>query len=96
MLQIENRHFVLVQKILSKHPYQFYAYGSRAKEKASKTSDLDICYYEDIPNSVFSDIEEEFTESDLPFEVELVAWKNMRPAIQKLIKKDLILISALS
>ncbi len=34
--------------ILARHPYTFYAYGSRVKGCASKYSDLDICYFDDI------------------------------------------------
>jgi len=35
-------------------------------------SDLDLCYQENIPEAIAFQIEEEFKESDLPFEVELV------------------------
>jgi hypothetical protein len=38
------------------------------------------------------EIKDEFTESNLPFIVELVNWKRMRPTFQKMIKKDLVLI----
>ena len=96
MLQLEKRHWEIVQQILSKYPYQFYAYGSRVKGNAWKLSDLDLCYYDDVPSRVIYELREEFTQSNLPFVVELVNWKNMRPAFQKAIKKDLILISALA
>jgi len=72
MLQLESRHYQIVKQILGKYPYQFYAYGSRAKGNARKLSDLDICYLEDIPDAIAFQIEEEFKESDLPFLVELV------------------------
>jgi predicted nucleotidyltransferase len=72
MLQLEPRHYQIIQKILSKYPYQFYAYGSRVKGNARKLSDLDICYREDISDAIAFQIEEEFKESDLPFLVELV------------------------
>jgi hypothetical protein len=55
---------------------------------------LDLCYREDIPLSTVSVIKEEFEESNLPFEVEVVAWKNMRPVFREMIKKDLTLISS--
>ena len=71
-LQLEPRHYQILQQILSKYPYHFYAYGSRVKGTARKYSDLDLCYQEEIPLSVISQIREEFTESNLPFEVELV------------------------
>jgi uncharacterized protein len=71
-LQLENRHWKIIQQILSKHPYQFYAYGSRVKGTARKHSDLDICYQEKIPGSLVFEIKDEFAESNLPFLVELV------------------------
>ena len=93
MLQLEARHWETIHNILRKYPYSFYAYGSRVKGEARRLSDLDICYQEDVPLSTVSLIKEEFEESNLPFEVEVVAWKNMRPAFQAMIKPDLILIS---
>src|SRR5436305_13932109 len=92
-LQLEEKHWNIIRKALSKYPYQFYAYGSRVKGTAKKYSDLDLCYY-DVPDLVVGDIREELENSDLPFFVELVNWKNMRPAFQKVIEKDLILISS--
>jgi len=89
MLQAENRHLEIIKKILSKYPYQFYAYGSRTKGTARKLSDLDICFYEEIPWNVLSHIEEDFENSDLPFKVDLVAWKWMDFQFQELIKGDL-------
>ena len=92
MLQLESRHYQIVKQILSKYPYQFYAYGSRVKGTARQLSDLDLCYQEDIPDAITFQIEEEFKESDLPFEVELVAWKKMKPCFQESIAKDLVRI----
>ena len=72
MLQLKERHLKIVQQILSKYPYQFYAYGSRVKGVARKFSDLDLCYQEEIPADVLCQIAEEVEQSDLPFVVELV------------------------
>ena len=92
-LQLEEKHWNIVHQILSKYPYKFYAYGSRVKGMARKFSDLDICFQEEIPLSVISQLREEFSESNLPFEVELVNWKHMRPKFREMIKEDLVLIS---
>ncbi|RHZ36052.1 nucleotidyltransferase family protein [endosymbiont GvMRE of Glomus versiforme] len=89
MLQLETRHQKIIQQILAKYPYHFYAYGSRTKGTARKLSDLDLCYQEEIPDAVTFLLEEEFKESDLPFNVELVSWKNMKPSFRELIKEDL-------
>ncbi|CFW93047.1 Putative dNA polymerase beta subunit [endosymbiont DhMRE of Dentiscutata heterogama] len=90
MLQIETKHWEIIHSILSRYPYKFYAYGSRVKNQAKKYSDLDLCFYEEIPWNILSHIQEDFEESDLPFKVELVAWKWMSPEFQKLIKLDLV------
>jgi len=92
MLQLEERHQKIVREILNKYPYSFYVYGSRAKGNARKLSDLDICYQDPIPDSLVYQIEEELKESDLPFTVDLVNWKRMKPTFQELIKKDLVKI----
>lgn len=90
-LQLESRHAKILQAILAKYPYQFYAYGSRVKGVANKYSDLDLCYY-DVPRQEISKLREELTKSNLPFFVELVAWKKMRPTFREAISKDLTLI----
>ena len=89
-LQLAEKHWNIIRQILSKYPHQFYAYGSRVKGTARQFSDLDLCYQEEIPLSALSQIREEFTESNLPFEVELVNWKYMRPRFRELIKEDLV------
>jgi predicted nucleotidyltransferase len=62
----------ILEQILSKYPYQFYAYGSRTKGTARQFSDLDLCYQENIPSYVLVEIEKDLEESNLPFIVELV------------------------
>jgi uncharacterized protein len=71
-LQLENKHLKILQEILAKYPYKFYAYGSRVKGTAKKYSDLDLCYY-DVPSQEISKLREELTKSNLPFFVEVVA-----------------------
>jgi predicted nucleotidyltransferase len=73
MLKIEPKDYQILKQILAKYPYKFYAYGSRAKGNTRKFSDLDLCFYEDIPDSVISQIQAELEESNLPFVVELVS-----------------------
>ena len=92
MIDIKEQHLKMVREIFKKHPYTFYVYGSRAKEKARKNSDLDLCYKEEIPERIIFKIKEELEESDLPFKVDIVNWESMKPAFQKLIEKNLKLI----
>lgn len=72
MFQLEKRHRDIVLDILKKYPYTFYAYGSRVKGTARKYSNLDICYYDDIPSFILVQIEKDLEQLDLPFMIELV------------------------
>ncbi|MDR1670713.1 MAG: nucleotidyltransferase domain-containing protein [Spiroplasmataceae bacterium] len=92
-IQLETRHLDIVKDILAKYPYQFYAYGSRTKGVAKPYSDLDLCYFADIPKKDIMVIKDEFSESRLPIFVELVNWNKMRSGFQENIEKDLLLIS---
>lgn len=93
MVSIEKKHLEILKSILQKYSYTFYAYGSRVTDKNRKYSDLDLCYREKIPRKVISDIQEELEESDLPFRVDLVYWDDMPGGFQKLIEKDLVVLS---
>ncbi len=90
MIHLELRHFEIIKNILAKYPYTFYVFGSRAKGTHKRLSDLDLCYFDEIPNLVISDLEEQFEESDLPFTIDLVNWHHCKPNFQELIKKDLV------
>ena len=89
MIDIKEKHLNIIREILKKYSYVFYVYGSRAKKKARKNSDLDLCYKEKIPGKVVSDIKDQFEESDLPFKVDVTSWESMSPTFRKLIEKDL-------
>jgi predicted nucleotidyltransferase len=73
-LQINEPDKQILEQILDKYPYQFYAYGSRVKGNARKYSDLDLCYnyQENMPAHLAVEIQGELEESNLPFVVELV------------------------
>jgi len=95
MLKIEQRHQIIVNKILNKYPYKFYAFGSRVKGNAKRFSDLDLCYKEEITWIELANLNEEFEESDLPFKVDLISWNRIDDNFRKLIEKDLVLVQLL-
>jgi uncharacterized protein len=92
MLFMEPKHLVIVHNILSKYPYEFYAFGSRARGNPKKLSDLDICFFDNIPSNIVIQIEDDFEESDLPYKVDIVDWNKCSDDFRALIKKDLVLI----
>ena len=90
MNYVEERHKLIITEIFNKYPYKFYVFGSRAKGTAKKFSDLDICFFENIPLNVQSHLEEDFEESNLPYTVDLINWSNCDYSFQQAIEKDLI------
>ncbi len=91
MIYLKYKHADEILNILSKYPFQFYAFGSRVKGNFSKFSDLDLCYKENIPWQIISEIEEFFDLSDIPFKVDLVDLSKADPVFKSLIEKDLVL-----
>lgn len=91
-MHIEQRHLTIIKDILVKYPYTFYIFGSRARGKPKKLSDLDLCFFEDIPWNERAHIDEDFEESDLPFEVDVVDWNMCDDAFRKLIQQDMMCI----
>lgn len=90
MINIEKKHLKILNDILKKYPYHFYAFGSRVKGNNRKYSDLDICYKEEIPPNIITEIKEQLEESNLPFRTDLVLWDNLPNSYRELIKDELV------
>lgn len=91
-LIMEDRHWKIISHILAKYPYTFYAFGSRAKGTPKPLSDLDLCYFEDIPINALAHLAEDFEESNLPYKVDIVDWKSCDEVFRGLIQRDLVFI----
>jgi predicted nucleotidyltransferase len=91
---MEQRHWEIVQEILKKYPYTFYAFGSRVKGTQRRLSDLDICFMENIPWNIRAHIDEDFEESDLPFKVDVVDWNMCDEGFRAKISTDWVLIQS--
>lgn len=92
MIHMEQHHLEIVKTILGKYPYTFYIFGSRAKGNPKRFSDLDICFFKNIPWNIRAHIDENFEESDLPYKVDVVDWNACDKSFQNFIKADLTLI----
>jgi len=92
MLYMKPAHLTIVKNILSKYPYTFYAFGSRARGNPKPLSDLDLCFFDTIPINVLAHIDEDFEESDLPFKVDIVDWNKCSETFRTMIKPDLVRI----
>ncbi|RZI47675.1 nucleotidyltransferase domain-containing protein [Rickettsiales endosymbiont of Peranema trichophorum] len=85
----ENDRKVLLD-IFSKYPYRFYVYGSRVKGCSRRYSDIDICYFDDIPSIELFEIKEALEESNLTIKVDLLPVSELSSKFFKAIEKDLI------
>lgn len=96
MLDLSPNELAIVQDILAKHVpgLEVWAFGSRAKGSAWKYSDLDLAIITDEPLSflVRGDMAEDFSESDLPFRVDLLDWATTRDNFRRLIEQDKIVV----
>ncbi len=90
MIQLEEKYQNIIKNILQKYPYSFYLFGSRAKGKAKKFSDLDIGFFDPIPWNVRGHIDEDFDESDIPYTVDLIDLSLCDKNFEKMLRKDLI------
>lgn len=90
-LEISPAHWAIVADILRRHvPHKtVWAFGSRARFAAKPYSDLDLAIVGEAPLSLsaLAALEHDFTESALPFRVDIVDWattgENFRDKIRQ-------------
>lgn len=77
-LIITNEELAIVKKILQTHipNLEVWAFGSRVKGNAKPYSDLDLAVITKEPLSLqtHADLVDAFSESDLPWKVDIVDW----------------------
>ncbi len=82
----------MVQDILRAHvpDRTVWAFGSRAKGMAKKTSDLDLAILgtEPLDLRTMGDVKDAFSESNLPFKVDVVDWAVTSEAFRKIIEEQ--------
>lgn len=76
----------ILQKYLPK--YTVWAFGSRVRHTQKPYSDLDIVVVNDQPLawSTMAELSEAFTESDLPWKVDIIDWTSISEAFRSHIK----------
>jgi type I restriction enzyme S subunit len=96
LLDIRPDHLQIVRNILQRHvpQYTVWAFGSRAKWTAKDYSDLDLCIISDkaLDFRVLGALEEDFSESDLPYKVDVVDWAMTSESFRKIIEQDKVVI----
>lgn len=97
-IQVTPDEWQIVQDLLAKHVAQYpvWAFGSRATGCAKKYSDLDLVIITDTPIalSLQAALSEDFSESNLPWKVDILDWSMLSPSFQEIIERHKVMISA--
>ena len=80
-IDIQSAHLKIVLAILAKYvsEHEIWAFGSRVDGKPKKHSDLDLVIKTDsrLANGIMANLRNAFSESDLPFKVDIVDWSRI-------------------
>jgi uncharacterized protein len=89
---IVPEHLQIVKNILRQiiPGQQVWAFGSRVQGHAQTFSDLDIAVISSQPLSLetMSKLRSAFSESNLPFTVDILDWASLSPEFQAIIEKE--------
>lgn len=95
-IDISPPEWEIVSAILRRHVpgCAVWAFGSRAKWNAKPYSDLDLAIITDCPLDlrISAALTDDFSESDLPFKVDVVDWATSSEAFRKIIKRDKVVL----
>ncbi len=95
-LDIHPEHWAIVRHVLQKHVpgYEVWAFGSRAKWTAKPYSDLDLVIISDraLPLDVRAALRNDFSESDLPWKVDVVDWATTSQAFREIIGREKVVV----
>jgi len=95
-LDLSHEQLQIVRDILHRHvpSLTVWAFGSRATGTAKPFSDLDLAIITDKPLSlaVSAALAEEFSESDLPWKVDVVDWSTIADTFKKIIERHKVVV----
>ena len=95
-LDVRPREWAIVSRILRAlvPSIEVWAFGSRATGAAKPYSDLDLALVgaTPLPLDTLAALREAFSESDLPWKVDLVDWATTTPAFRKVISATSVVV----
>jgi len=99
LIDIRPDHWEIVRDILQKHVprYEVWAFGSRAKWTAKPYSDLDLAIITEapLPSGESAALADDFSESDLPWKVDVVDWAVTTETFRQIIARDKVVVQSL-
>jgi type I restriction enzyme, S subunit len=88
--------WVIVRDILRRQvpDYEVWGFGSRVTGTAKRYSDLDLAIIGDtaLPPAVRAELEDAFSESDLPWRVDVVDWATTGATFRAIIMRDKVVV----
>jgi type I restriction enzyme S subunit len=88
--------WVIVRDILRRHVpgYEVWAFGSRVRGEAKRYSDLDLVVICDtaLPLEIKAGLADDFSESDLPWRVDVVDWATTSAAFRAIIAANKVVV----
>ncbi|MBQ8476115.1 nucleotidyltransferase domain-containing protein [bacterium] len=93
MIDLEEKYINFIKNTLNLYlkEYKLFLYGSRAKNKAKKYSDIDIAIESlELTPEIKSRIEFEFENSTLPYKIDIADLRNIKESFKSLIEDDLV------
>jgi type I restriction enzyme S subunit len=91
-LDMAPAHWQIVRDILARHAaeLEIWAFGSRARGNARQYSDLDLVIIgkQALPIAQRAALTDDFSESDLPWRVDIVDWATTDAGFRRIIERD--------
>lgn len=95
-VDVSVRHWELIVSILHRNvpEREVWAFGSRANRTAKKSSVLGLAIIGDspLPLSASAALADDFSESDLPFKVDVVDWATTSESFRKIIAQSKVVV----
>src|SRR3990172_13212738 len=97
-LDIKPAYLQSVRSILHRYipDREVWAFGSRVTGKIKPFSDLDLAVIGGLPlpASTLADLKEAFSESDLPFKVDIVDWAETKDNFRRIIEAAYVVVQS--
>ncbi len=95
-LSILPAHLTMVRAILTTHvpTHEVWAFGSRVTGSAKEFSDFDLVVIGEKPLAlgVHASFVDDFSESDLPYKVDVIDWATTDAAFRQIIQRNCIVV----
>lgn len=89
MIDLEDRYLDLVREIVHRLApnCEVRIFGSRVRGTARKYSDIDLALVgtKKLPDQIISELKQAFSESDLPYRVDVLDWHGLAPSLRQII-----------